>query len=59
VRVACSNGPMVKLPGARMTSGASAINSAAYLRVRSASPPAQRLSTSMYRLLWPRERLCP
>src|SRR5262249_31796016 len=31
VRVACNNGPTVKLPGARMTSGASAINSAAYL----------------------------
>jgi hypothetical protein len=33
VRVACSNGPVVGLPGARMTSGASATNSAAYVRM--------------------------
>ena len=42
VRVACSNGATVELPFARMTSGASAINSAAYLRmlVGVASRPA-------------------
>ena len=33
VRVACSNGPTVEAPWARMTSGASATNSAAYLRM--------------------------
>ena len=33
VRVACSNGTAVALPGARMTSGASATSSAAYLRM--------------------------
>ena len=33
VRVACSNGVAAPLPAARMTSGASATNSAAYLRV--------------------------
>ena len=38
VRVACSNGRRSTLPAARMTSGASATNSAAYLRMRSASP---------------------
>ena len=43
-RVACSNGPTVALPCARMTSGASATNSTAYLRMRSASPPPQRVS---------------
>jgi hypothetical protein len=31
LRLTCSNGPTVKLPGARMTSGARAINSAAYM----------------------------
>ena len=44
VRVACSNGPTGALPEARMTSGASATNSAAYLRMWSALPAAQRLS---------------
>ena len=33
VRVACSNGPTVEAPWARMTSGASATNSAACLRM--------------------------
>ena len=42
VRVACSNGPTVEAAMARMTSGASATNSAAYLRMRSASPAPQR-----------------
>ena len=42
VRVACSNGPTIVPPEARMTSGASATNSAAYLRVRSVSPAPQR-----------------
>ena len=38
VRVACSNGPTVELPAARMTSGASATNSAACLRMSAALP---------------------
>ena len=38
VRVACSNGPTVEVPGARMTSGASATNSAACLRISTALP---------------------
>ena len=38
VRVACNNGPRLVLPGARITSGVSAISSAAYLRVKLASP---------------------
>ena len=42
VRVACSNGPTCEVPLAKMTSGASATNSAAYLRVRSASPKAPK-----------------
>ena len=42
VRVACCNGPTAEPPAARMTSGASATNSAAYLRLRSASPAPQR-----------------
>src|SRR5262249_44115111 len=42
VRVACSNGPTFAVPEAKITSGASATNSAAYLRTRSASPPGQR-----------------
>ena len=42
VRVACSNGAMVEVPVARMTSGASATNSAAYLRMLSALPAPQR-----------------
>ena len=44
VRVACSNGPMVEVPVARMTSGASATNSAACLRMSAALAVAQRLS---------------
>ena len=44
VRVACSNGPTVVAPGARMTSGASATNSAACLRISAASVVAQRVS---------------
>ena len=44
VRVACCNGPKAAAPEARMTSGASATNSAAYLRVRSGSPAPQRMS---------------
>jgi hypothetical protein len=43
-RVACSNGLTVEVPWARMTSGASAANSAAYLRASSALPPDQRIS---------------
>src|SRR5262245_8352336 len=42
VRVACSNGPTCAVPLAKTTSGASATNSAAYLRVRSASPKAPK-----------------
>jgi hypothetical protein len=42
VRVACSNGPTCAVPLAKMTSGASATNSAAYLRVRSTSPKAPK-----------------
>ena len=44
VRVACSNGPTTVPPEARMTSGASATNSAAYLRVSTSLPPDQRAS---------------
>src|SRR5204862_2937732 len=44
VRVVCSNGPATEPPEARMTSGASATNSAAYLRVSSALPALQRVS---------------
>jgi hypothetical protein len=43
-RVACSSGPVLPLPTIRMTSGASATNSAAYLRMRSGSPALQRSS---------------
>ena len=42
VRVACINGPTCEVSLAKMTSGASATNSAAYLRVRSASPKAPK-----------------
>ena len=43
VRVACNNGPTrLAPPVARMTSGASAANSAAYLRMLSALPEPQR-----------------
>ena len=38
VRVACSNGATIGVPVARMTSGASATNSAAYLRKRRHRP---------------------
>ena len=44
VRVACSNGPTVEAPWARMTSGASAANSAACLRISAALVVAQRVS---------------
>ena len=44
VRVACSSGPTVALPVVTMTSGANATNSATNLRMRSASPAAQRVS---------------
>jgi hypothetical protein len=44
VRVACSNGLTLEVPWARMTSGTSAANSAAYLRASSALPPDQRVS---------------
>ena len=44
VRVACSNGPTVEAPWARMTSGASATNSAACLRMSAALAVAQRVS---------------
>ena len=44
VRVACSNGPTVEPPWARMTSGASATNSAACLRMLAALVVAQRVS---------------
>jgi len=47
VRVPCSTGPTVEAPGAKMTSGASAINSAAYLRISFASPADQRTSIRM------------
>src|SRR5215467_1503101 len=44
VRVACSNGPTVEAPKARMTSGASAANSAACLRMSATLVVAQRVS---------------
>src|SRR6516225_3199523 len=44
VRVACSNGPTVEAPWARMTSGASVANSAACLRISTALAVAQRVS---------------
>src|SRR5262245_48846623 len=43
-RVASNNGPTVTLPVVKMTSGASATNSAAYLRARSPSVAPQRMS---------------
>jgi hypothetical protein len=49
VRVACRNGPTVEEPWARMTSGASAANSAACLRISAASVVAQRMSTRRLR----------
>jgi hypothetical protein len=42
VRVASCNGPMTWPPLARMTSGVSATNSTASLRMRATSPPPQR-----------------
>src|SRR6516164_11333308 len=42
VRVAWSNAPAPRLPKVRMTSGARAANSAAYLRVSATLPPDQR-----------------
>jgi hypothetical protein len=44
VRVAWSNGPTDEAPWARMTSGASAANSAACLRMSAALAVAQRVS---------------
>ena len=44
VRVVCSNGRTVEVPYARITSGPSATNSAACLRMSSALAPAQRVS---------------
>ena len=44
VRVACCNAATVGLAVARITSGASATNSAAYLRLRSISTAPQRMS---------------
>ncbi len=49
VRVACNNGPTVPAPWAKITSGASAANSAACLRMSSALVPAQRVSIRMLR----------
>ena len=49
VRVACNNGPMPAVPEDRMTSGASADNSAAYLRVLLASPADRRYSIFTFR----------
>ena len=59
VRVACSNGPTVEPPGARMTSGASATNSAACLRMSSALPAAQRVSIRTLRPIGPAQLLQP
>ena len=42
VRVACNNGAMAAVPLAKMTSGASATNYAACLRILSALPAPQR-----------------
>src|SRR6516165_10269243 len=42
VRVACCKGPTCEPPAVKMTSGARAINSAAYLRMSSASPAVDR-----------------
>jgi hypothetical protein len=47
-RVTCSNGPVAALPEAKMTSGARAASSAAYLRVTSSLPPDQRYSIWMF-----------
>ena len=44
VRVACNAGPVAEAPAAMMTSGADAINSAAWRRIVSPPPPAQRVS---------------
>jgi hypothetical protein len=44
VRVACCNAATAWLVVARMTSGASATNSAAYVRTRSTSPTPQRVT---------------
>ena len=59
VRVACSNGATVALPLARMTSGASATNSAAYLRMRSASPAPQRVVDPHVAAVGPAQLLQP
>src|SRR5262249_22771303 len=58
VRVACSNDSAAKVPAARMTSGASATNSPACLRLSWTSPPAHRVSIRTLRpSIQPNERL--
>ena len=57
VRVACSNGPTVEVPWARMTSGASAANSAACLRMSAALAAAQRVSIRTLRPIGPAQLL--
>jgi hypothetical protein len=52
VRVACTNGPTAAEPFATTTSGGSAVNSAACLRISSVLPPAQRTSIRILRR-WP------
>ena len=49
--------PRSRLPWARMTSGASATNSAAYLRMSSALPAAQRVSIRTLRPIGPAQLL--
>src|SRR5262249_39464527 len=49
VRVSCNNGPTVEMPVATMTSGASATNSAAYLRLSSGSNFVHRVSIRILR----------
>ena len=49
VRVACSNGPTVALPWAKMTSGFSAVNSAACLRISPALPGPSEFRSARYR----------
>ena len=59
VRVACSNGPKVGAPWARMTSGASATNSAACLRISAGVAPAHRVSIRALRPMVPRAATPP
>jgi hypothetical protein len=49
VRVSRNKGPTVEVPVARMTSGPSATNSAAYLRVSSVSNLVHRVSIRIFR----------